>query len=152
MWPKIDDNFNTSYSFLLILARPSSLQSYLPTYYLSLSALSTKVFFSNLLQFLFLCFAFLNLWMTSNWSQQCPLSSHCSLSPTHQSLRYVGDNFRNSREKTVRRRIVIVTRILGTSFMDYPGWPRTRKEVFWFCHQCSSLHSNHMLCSDNRQH
>ena len=79
--------------------------------------------------------------MTSNWSQQCPLSSHCSLSPTHQSLRYVGDNLRNSREKTVRRRMVIVTRILGTSFMDYPGRQRTRKEVFWFCHQCSSLQS-----------
>ena len=107
-------------------------------------------FFSNLLQFLFLCFAFLNLWMTSNWSQQCPLSSHCSLSPTHQSLRYVGDNLRNSREKTVRRRMVIVTRILGTSFMDYPGRQRTRKEVFWFCHQVPR--SNHMLCSDNRQH
>ena len=148
MWPKIDDNFNTSYSFLLILARPSSLQSYLPTYYLSLSALSTKVFFKPSSIFVFMLCIFESL---DNIKLVSAVSTvhHCSLSPTHQSLRYVGDNFRNSREKTVSRRMVIVTRILGTSFMDYPGRQRTRKEVFWFCHQCSSL--QYMLCSDNRQ-
>ena len=47
--------------------------------------------------------------------------------------------------------MVIVTRILGTSFMDYPGRQRTRKEEFWFCHQYSSLQSYTVLVIDNTE-